>query len=283
MKSNIIFTGSPHAQNTGRYFLSIMKAKSQPSQIEELQAKLDDISVLNWDLEERCHILSDRKAELEFQCVGHHATISRLEKYRHEDAIQYAKTKKDLEASESNRKYAMEQLKIQNQTIELAKAEIEKLRSSKISADHLARKAIEQVSKNETIQKELNELNASMQSQIEAVREDYENRDVQSLEIQKYKTQTTRLIQEKVQQQQLIDHTDALLKQAITDLNNLKELFAASKKEFDDKLRILINALALISHLSWKEIICNSSKIIAKNALNTYDKLTQPQPPIIKK
>jgi chromosome segregation ATPase len=148
-----------------------------------LQETLDAMSIEKWDMEERNRNMAHRITEIESKF--HYLTLS----CKYWETI-YNKAKKDLESSEDNIKHIADQLNYQNKTNELCKIEMDKLRSSKVSDEHMARKLINLVDELR-IQKEI----------VEKTKQEYENKQIRAYEappeeIRKYHEQITRLQKE---------------------------------------------------------------------------------------
>ena len=162
---------------------------SQTNEIAALQKQLDHLTTLKWDHEEEISKLTSQVFHLQFHLDSEKATklsISNETEKHHQNTL------KDLDICRSNLKYSTEHIKELDETIRLAKLEMDKLRSSKVSDEHLARKLLELVEENNKLKEsniELLQINKELLANS--------NQPIPD-EIKKYQEQVTRLLAEKV-------------------------------------------------------------------------------------
>jgi hypothetical protein len=166
---------------------SIFMIAEQSEEIEAMQKTLDDQAILRWDLEERNHDLTTRVMLLEAFMEGAKSNQQREAKILQQTESRYADVVKRLEISGKNVQHAKEAAAYQEKTVGLAKIEMDKLRATKVSDEHLARKLIELVEENRKL------------------REDISTKKQQELEVvaiinnqEKYAEQVNRLLNERI-------------------------------------------------------------------------------------
>ena len=196
--------------------IHIVAAKTE--EIERLEKTIDQVTTDKWDLEDAnkrlklemeiahtqlhsaSELLKRRETELEsarVQLKGIHELQQRLQSGSNEELFRaqrnVAAAEKEQERIENNYNHAQQTITQLNQTIELAKKEMEKLRKAQVNEEHLARKLVQLCNENNQLRADICNLKEQEKSacNIMAGKEPIP-------EIKKYQEQVARLLKERV-------------------------------------------------------------------------------------
>ena len=237
---------------------AITQLSAQTEELEAMQKTLDDQACLRWDLEDKNNTLTMRVMQLEAFLEGSKSNAAREAEILRQTEARYAEVVKQLQVTEKNLQHAKEAAAYQEKTVQLAKVEMEKIRASKVSDEHLARKLIELVEENRKLREDL----VAQKMQEREALDIINNRETPA-EIKKYQEQVTRLLQERVdydcqvtktssslcggclacqlqQAQHVLEQTAQNLKKANDERDVAKSNNDSKIKSLEDKVKLVV-------------------------------------------
>jgi len=134
---------------------AITKLSAQTEELEIMKKTPDTQSVLQWDLEDKNNALTMRVMQLEGFLEGSKSNEKRESEILRQTEFRYAEVVRQLQVTEKNLQFAKEAVAYKEKSVQLAKVEMEKIRASKVSDEHLARKLIELVEENRKLKQNL--------------------------------------------------------------------------------------------------------------------------------
>ena len=161
-----------------------------------LQDTLDKMTVEKWDNEEKLKDAVLQIASLQIHLEGARASLTRVQNSAMQDIQNehrmYAEQVKEVERVTNNYKHAQQTIAQLNTTIALAQKEMENLRKTRVSEEHLARKLILFADENSRLKGEMQTLRLQEREAMEII-----NKHQDPAEIQQYKAQVNRLLEER--------------------------------------------------------------------------------------
>lgn len=161
-----------------------------------LQDTLDKMTVEKWDNEEKLKDAVLQIASLQIHLEGARASLNRVQSSAMQDIQNehrmYAEQVKEVERVTNNYKHAQQTIAQLNTTIALAQKEMENLRKTRVSEEHLARKLILFADENSRLKGEIQTLRLQEREAMEII-----NKHQDPAEIQQYKAQVNRLLEER--------------------------------------------------------------------------------------
>ena len=212
-------------QGYGRNHQFIGKSASdQSSQIAKLQDTIDNMSIQQWDMEEKNNYLTVKLCELETKLEGCYAIQSKYEKTKERDD------------ADNNAHYAK------------LREELESLKSSKVNDEHMAKKLIQLATHNvwlkeQLAQSRLNEFETCQQAIIQDP----------PTEIKKFQEQVTGFINERAKYdcQLFAPNSTPCGHCTSCQLINLRKSSELHTNYYTNVIKTLMDGLKSIANISW--------------------------------